>query len=280
MLQNDTWLRKNVGYKALHFMKKNRIRKTRDAIAKQYIRQDSMFWYLPWNLRRIIYTVLYPHIRHVNHPDWGKAKQGNVYSLGEAEKLGCIFVHIPRCGGVSVAKSLLGNLGGGHMPIREYMLRYPRKQFEDRYKFCFVRNPWDRLFSAFTFLQKGGFDKADALWAEEYKPVLQDFEYFVNSWLNEERLLIKFHFWPQYYFTHVKGQCQLDFVGRFERFDTDFQHICRVMNIYVPLAHVNASQHPANYQNYYTRQMVDRVAELYGADIAYFGYKFVSDTGE
>lgn len=137
----------------------------------------------------------------------------------------------------------------------------------------------DRLFSAFTFLQKGGFDKADALWAEEHKAVLKDFEYFVNSWLNKERLLSKFHFWPQYYFTHVKSRCQLDFVGHFERFDTDFQHICTILNVNVPLVHRNASQRPADNQNL-TRQMADRIAELYSADIAYFGYEFPSDVGE
>jgi spore maturation protein CgeB len=38
-------------------------------------------------------------------------------SLKSFDEQKCIFVHITKCAGVSVSKSLFGNLGGGHMKI-------------------------------------------------------------------------------------------------------------------------------------------------------------------
>ena len=76
---------------------------------------------------------------------WGR---NEVLSLRSYDEYKCIFVHVPRTGGVAIAKSLFGNLGGSHISISLY-----RKVFSDvfdgYYKFTFVRNPWDRLVSAY-----------------------------------------------------------------------------------------------------------------------------------
>lgn len=57
--------------------------------------------------------------------------------------------------------TLFGNLGGAQLRIPHDQLIFSQREFEDYFKFTFVRNPWDRLLSAFLFLKKGGANKVD-----------------------------------------------------------------------------------------------------------------------
>ena len=65
-----------------------------------------------------------------------------------------IFIHVPKTGGTSMEhNSFIG--GGGHRDIRFYkrifLLTFSGlPAWEDIFKFGFVRNPYDRLASAYT----------------------------------------------------------------------------------------------------------------------------------
>jgi hypothetical protein len=65
-------------------------------------------------------------------------------------------VHVPKTAGVAISLALFGNLAGEHASIRDYQTIYPKSVFERYVRFTFVRNPWDRLLSAFSFLKSGG----------------------------------------------------------------------------------------------------------------------------
>lgn len=87
----------------------------------------------------------------------------NNYSYKPLDNLKCIFVHIPKTAGISISRSIFGNLGGGHTKIRDYELIFSAKDFNNYFKFTFVRNPWDRIFSAYRFLKNGGINEEDNL---------------------------------------------------------------------------------------------------------------------
>lgn len=67
-----------------------------------------------------------------------------------------IFIHIPKVAGISLIHALgFEHEHRWHMPLKYYQ-HISEEKFEQYFKFAFVRNPWDRVFSAYQFLAQGG----------------------------------------------------------------------------------------------------------------------------
>jgi len=152
----------------------------------------STYQALPFGIRRVV-TRNYHQKNFVDLRNSEGEK-----SLKPFDRHRCIFVHIPKTGGVSISKSLFGNLAGGHMTIERYKIIFTKDEFDQYFKFTFVRNPWDRLVSAFTFLKGGGMDERDERWAKMHLSEFDDFESFVKGWINERNIYSKNHFIPQF----------------------------------------------------------------------------------
>ena len=68
---------------------------------------------------------------------------------------------------------------------------------------------------------------------------------------------------------------EVDFLGRLESFDSDFEHVCQVLGIEGRDArrlNVSATRKP--YQDYYDEHLRERVRQIYLKDIQIFGYGF------
>lgn len=194
-----------------------------------------------------------------------------VYSL-HADQFKCIFIHIPKAAGTSVALTLF-NQGSSHIPWFEYYYANPSK-FRRYYKFSFVRNPWDRLASTYFFLKRGGMNKEDADWGNANLAAYPTFESFVKGWVNEENIHSWEHFRPQHYFIcDEEGRIQMDFVGRMENIEHDFAVVAATLGCTKPLAKVNVGN-LKHYSSYYTEETRDIVANVYKKDIELFGYSF------
>lgn len=198
------------------------------------------------------------------------------YSLVPCDHHRCIFVRVPKCATQSIARSLFGNLGGGHLTIDQYRLVYPAREFHAFYKFAFVRNPWDRLVSAYFFLSKGGVNDYDKNWFDDNLSGYADFEAFVEQWLTPEHADSGLHFRPQHRFLCLpNGSLGVDYVAYYERIEQDYEVIARHIGAAPTLKHVNASANRRrDYRDYYTPRMRDIVADVYAQDIALFGYRF------
>ena len=67
-----------------------------------------------------------------------------------------------------------------------------------------------------------------------------DFNDFVQNWLNHENAKSWYHFRPQSdYLLNSKGEMPLDFIGKFENIEQDFQFVCRKIGVTKKLMHTN-----------------------------------------
>jgi hypothetical protein len=196
------------------------------------------------------------------------------YSYKPFDDNKAIFIHIPKCAGVSVNRTLFGNLAGGHMTLEEYLNVFEPEHIDAYFKFTIVRNPWDRLVSAYFFLKKGGFGDRDRDWFNEELSSFASFDDFVKRWVNEENIWKWHHFRPQYhYMLDKREKVPLDFIGFLENLDEDFAFISQRMGLTVALPKSNKSEHN-NYQDYYSEESKEIVKSVYSRDIQMLGYNF------
>lgn len=191
---------------------------------------------------------------------------------GYPNRFKCIFIHIPKAAGTSVAMTLFGE-PSRHVPYFEYE-RANAWKFKRYFKFAFVRNPWDRLVSAYTFLKKGGLNEQDRKWADFELSRFDDFESFVENWLTPENAKKWVHFLPQHYWVcNPHSQVMVDFVGRFENIDHDFQLVAARFGCSRSLSVINSSER-RHYSFYYSPKMRQKVGAVYKEDIEIFQYRF------
>ncbi len=203
-----------------------------------------------------------------------KFTENQGYSLLPFEKTKSIFVHIPKCAGVSVNQALYGSLAGGHLTIQDYIIAFGPIKFRSFYKFTIVRNPWDRLVSAFHFLKGGGFSEIDQKWFNKNIGSEIDFEEFVLTKLNKPEVLNWYHFRPQYkYISDFNGTPIVDFIGKLENINQDFKTICNSLQRGYNLPNENRSNRKS-YLSYYTKETRNIVAELYKKDVELFEYEY------
>jgi glycosyltransferase involved in cell wall biosynthesis len=197
-------------------------------------------------------------------------------SIAPYDELRCIFVGIPKSAATSVARDLFGLPIGNHTRMEQYQMVFSSKQFNSYFKFAFVRNPWDRLVSAFFYSKAGGMGMGDQEWEHRNPGVLDDFGRFVSEWLTPETAETKVHFVPQYKFVcSERGTMLLDFVGHFENLAEDYAHVCRELNVDRPLRHHNKTDvRTRDYRDCYNDETRRIVADIYRRDIELFGYEF------
>jgi hypothetical protein len=225
------------------------------------------------NLRRRYVQIRYPEA----FERMQRLRQGLVrgYSLTGSENLNCIFIHVPKCAGVSISRALFGGIGPGHLRAADYQIIYTQQEYDRLFKFTFVRNPWDRLASAFFFLKSGGMNDQDRAFREQHLTSFVDFETFVERWINPRNITLYHHFRPQTYYLSMNGRPpHLNFVGYFENLAPDFAFICKKLGINAELAQLNATGRERDYRDLFTERMIRIVAEVYQRDIATLGYTF------
>ena len=234
---------------------------------------------LPTRWASISYRCLRP--RQMKRLQQWRAPDGvRGYSIHSAEAQGTIFVHVPKCGGSAISKSLFGTVKIGHLSLRQYRIMYGARHFERLFRFAFVRNPWDRLVSAFHYLRAGGVNEYDARWSERNLAGFDDFGTFVREWIPGRDLgKTYWHLVPQKDFLCVKeGGMDLDFVGRLESVEEDLARLVDLggLNPVAPLQRINASRRRRDWRSYYDDETAAIVEEAYATDIRLLGYDFES----
>ncbi len=182
-----------------------------------------------------------------------------------------LFVWINKSAGVSVTKALGINKDDyNHYTAMELRKIFGTDTFNKMFKFCFVRNPWDKVFSEFRF----------RIWTHQNELTADsNFAEWVRSTYVDNNP--QYYDWPKMFLpqlewiTDEKGHIAVDFIGRFENLQDDFNSICDAINIERQLLHhENRSRKNINYRDHYDDETKSIVHRCFKADIEYFGYEF------
>ncbi len=188
----------------------------------------------------------------------------------------CIYIHIPRAAGTSINKAIYGRTLG-HYHAAEIKTAFPRL-FERAFVFSFVRNPWDRVLSAYRFAKKGRTESMGMYRPKQYQvPEFDSFERFLFEWLSVRDIFrTDFVFQPQYPFVlDVRGEMMVDFIGHVENMAADWAVIEDRLGRSLSITHSNRTGDVGSYRNaFISQEMVDRVADIFRQDIESFGYQF------
>lgn len=181
-----------------------------------------------------------------------------------------LFIHVPRTGGTSIEAQFEYNEtkeGNKHWDLSDWENHLNQKNFENYFKFTFVRNPWDIIIS--KYFDRGWYSspikgrggeighhsgKTLKYFLEHYKPAIHE---------SGDSLLDYFE--PE----------KMDFIGRFENRTQDLEYICKKIGITINKnTKKRRRSDKKHYTQYYDDETREIVAEKYARDIEYFGYKF------
>jgi hypothetical protein len=180
-----------------------------------------------------------------------------------------IFIHITKTAGTSIGNAI-GLPVKHHLTAKEVIAKIGKQKWNEAYKFTFVRNPWDKMVSLYEYRRRKDKTKitsrdiAFTEWVKLTIGPLSDPFYYNNvksfqpqvEWLKDDA-----------------GNMTIDFIGRFESINDDFEQIRQIIGTSEELPHLNATVR-SNYRDYYTEETRQIVASWYHEDIEVFGYTF------
>ena len=214
-----------------------------------------------------------------------------------SEKFKFLFIHIPKTGGNSIQQALLPytedkivNLstnqdGKNQFEVRSgiykttkhsNLIRYKHelgaKKFRSLYKFCNIRNPWDRMISFYFSPHRGSVE-----WSpNKFKQLLhqqRQLRYYICTRTISERICTKLMVPTPNVFTKILGE-EMDNIIRFENINEDFRIVCDELGLkYSPLEILNQSKRE-HYSIYYDNKLKDLVYKFFKEEIVFGNYSF------
>ncbi|MEL6257926.1 MAG: sulfotransferase family 2 domain-containing protein [Pseudomonadota bacterium] len=206
-----------------------------------------------------------------------------------------IFIHIWKTGGKSVFEALRKNcpfyfsnrylnkairlapgvsntafgwrarlVNGQHFRAVDIKRNMPERRFETAFKFAFVRNPWDWQVSNYHYaLESKTHGQHDIISS------LGSFDAYIR-FQHAQKAPTQSSF-----LVDENGDLLVDFVGRFERLQDDFNYVCDTVGLDAALSHLNTSKRRSDWRSYYTEETRELVADLCRPDIERFDYQWI-----
>lgn len=160
----------------------------------------------------------------------------------------------------------------------EHNKRNKLNEEEKKYfKFSFVRNPYSRLVSCY---------KSKYYRDKELGYKILRFDYYLLGYLQKDKGFKNFvkrvsripnnlanrHFDSQFKLLYdKKGNCLVDYIGKFEKLEEDFKYIKNKYKLY-DLPHFNKTE-KTNWMDYYTIETANIVRKKYSKEIEHFDYE-------
>lgn len=150
-----------------------------------------------------------------------------------------------------------------HESILAARQRMPAERFEDYFKFAFVRNPWERLVSEYEFIltrpEHGRYKRVKGL---------AGFREFIHMQIPRSDA------YQLNMLCDRSGRLLMDFVGKLENLDQDWQTACTRAGIpYQALPRKNVTERKP-FKDYYDPESVKLVAKHWAREIELFEYTY------
>ena len=176
-----------------------------------------------------------------------------------------LFIHVPKCCGNFIKKSIGGFKGDSHAKCSDF----PDTLYEKMFSFSFVRNPWSRVLSAYNYLLKGGNGSDyDLKSKENFLSQYKSFEEFVLNGLYLSSLS-QAHFLPQSYFLDKS----LNYIGKCENLKYESKMLPRIFGESFDSNSVKQISNDS-YRQFYTDKMSEIVSEIYKKDLLKLIYSY------
>lgn len=149
----------------------------------------------------------------------------------------------------------------GHIKAAELKKDLPKEIFNHYFKFGFVRNPWDWQVSLYTFmLTRENHHQHDLVKS------MSGFDEYIDWRVHEDLHLQKDFFFDG-------DDCLMDFIGKMENLQSDFNSICQRLKVDVQLEHKNKSREGQHFLEFYSEKSLEMVNQAYATDIRLFDYE-------
>ena len=207
-----------------------------------------------------------------------------------------IFVHVPRTAGSSIEQvlgiwgddnkgtltparpdmlfGLVGTKALQHLNARDVRDRLGDEVYRSYFKFAIVRNPYDRVVSTYH-IRKKHFPKIQMSFPDfVQKRIAGKKSFFRDLFMSKAEKALEDQFEGQHEFlSDEKGALLVDFIGKYESLDGDFEKIGDRLGLKVKLPKTNLSRHE-DYRKYYDEELKKTVRDVYRKDFEAFGYEF------
>ncbi len=161
----------------------------------------------------------------------------------------------------------------------DFAMQLP-KDWSKKYRFAFVRNPFDRLVSAWQMFQRYptgngvAFDNR-TLTLAKVLDVIEDESisiYNKNYWGK-----LKLHAVP---ITHPHYRIEeVDFLGKFENLEEDWKALCQSLSMpHQPLGRLRESGRSEHHSKFFNHEIRERCERIFAKDMVKFGYRFNEQT--
>ena len=186
-----------------------------------------------------------------------------------------VFIHVPKCAGTSIG-NILRKKSFVYQTHHHVCHQELNSEYKNYFKFAFVRNPFDKMASEYKWFTNTEHEYPLPKVKEFYRG--KSFKSFLETFLNTATRKHRHRFGDPYhslsYMTLLQPIEQIDFIGKVENLQEDFNVVCDKIGISKQeLPHKNKSKYK-HYTEYYDDETRQIVAEKYAKDIEYFGYEY------
>ena len=178
-----------------------------------------------------------------------------------------VFIHINKTAGSSIERAL--NLPFAHMTALEKRAALGKWRWTRAFKFSFVRNPWDKVFSHYQYRVKSnqtGMGDQHICFRDW---VLRAYGDHDPRYYDQPRMFMP----QQKWLSDNENRLLVDYVGRFETLTSDFNFICERLAIHRRLPHLKQST-SSDYKHAYDSDTKECIQTLFASDLNAFQYSF------